>query len=65
MNRYNSCDLLIPSILCVVFVLITQLHFVVLDSRNTTTLSNDCVDIKNNGIKKNRNEQDGQLLCYR
>ena len=65
MNRYNLNDLLILSILCVVFVLITQLDFVISVSQNITTLSNDCVGINNNGIKKNQNDQDGQFLCYR
>ena len=64
MNRYSSSDLLILSILCLVFVLITQLDFVTLVSRNITTLSNGCVDICNNGEKRNHNGEDGQLLCH-
>ena len=65
MNKYNSSDLLILSICCIVFVLITQLHFVTLVSRNITTLSNGCVDTCNNGVKRNHNGEDGQLLCHR
>ena len=65
MNRYNTSDLFILSSFCVVFVLVTQLDFVILVSPNIATLSNDCVDINNNGIEKNQNDQDGQFLCYR
>ena len=81
MNRYNLTDSLILSLLCTIFVVVTQLDFVILVSRNLTFLSNSCVDNINGGITKNfgcstknkihfnippnQNDEDGPILSHR
>ena len=81
MNRYNLTDSLILSLLRTLFVVVTQLDFVILVSRNLTFSSNGCVDTINGGMiqnfgcsikneiisnaRPNQNDEDGQIFGHR
>ena len=81
MNRCNWTYSHTLSLLCITFVLTTQLNFVTLGSRNFTPLSSGCFDSINNVIQKlnrhstkNRissdiqpiqNDEHGQILGHR
>ena len=81
MNRYILTDSPILLLLCIIFVLATQLDFVLLVPRNFTFLSNGCVNTINGGTAKffgcstkdkisfnvplNQNDEDGQILGHR
>ena len=81
MNRYNSTDSFILSLLYTVFVLINQFDFAFLVSKRFTMVSNICADMSNISIRmsfdyltnnessfnirSNQNDEDGQLFSHR